>query len=152
VDVHCRDGDLLPLAADMRKQAAWRHCSKNWRLSFRAALMKELQVAGVRRTFHRGWQGMAMDRGWGICWPASACFTGHIERSSIVAPSLKSWLPIYLGQIDPPSPPPRTRKTRNHAHLGRTVSFRTERRVEEAGLSLERWRRRPTEVVIHRCR
>jgi hypothetical protein len=57
-DFHRRDGDLLPLAADIQKQAAWRRCSKNWRLSFRAAFMKELQVAGVSRTFHRGWQGM----------------------------------------------------------------------------------------------
>jgi hypothetical protein len=45
-----------------------------------------------------------MDRGWGIYWPASACFTRHIERSTIAAPSLKSWLQIYRNQIEPLSP------------------------------------------------
>ena len=45
-----------------------------------------------------------MDRGWGICWPASGCFTRHIERSTIAAPSLKSWLQTFRSKIDPPSP------------------------------------------------
>ena len=59
----------------------------------------------VRQLRWNGENTDLMDRGWGICWPASGCFTRHIERSTIAAPSLKSWLAIYRRQIDPPSPP-----------------------------------------------
>ena len=44
------------------------------------------------------------DRGWGICWPASGCFTRPIGRSTIAAPSSKSWLQTFRSSIDRASP------------------------------------------------